>query len=308
MKLKSIITVMAIVSQIAGPAVHGAFADSQMSGSEKVKLAVASAKEATIVLGLSNEQAYAQLRDNLASAHVNSTDVISYMAQYASSDEQAVFNEAFESKSADPSQMATILGQIADKASKRGAHFKLSCGAGLGIGIPLALAGIITGICYLSATVTDAKIQVNQTYADSRNNATSSYLGTKGKLNTTIAQANQVIAVDQANAVELQRKINSGFYGTDDVQKFYAQIATINADIVAQQNIAGGINAQLVSLQEQYNAQMQALSDRESIDLVDAEQKNRLAKNSKDTLAYVAVPLTVIGITFIASTDFSDCN
>ncbi|MBL7715065.1 MAG: hypothetical protein JNL01_06315 [Bdellovibrionales bacterium] len=289
-RLTAVLALGAIIIQTASPA----FAQSQgpaENGASKVKKILKSTKSLVLVEGKSDLEAQNFLKKQLAEQNVTTTDIISYVNQNGSAEEREIFNQALnKSKGMNPDSASVVLNQIGLREMKKGSNFNMSCGAGLGIGIPLTLAGLITGIVYLANLSKPDEIAAD--YIDKRNNATADYISKKGTLEVQLASANQKIAVSKAAITELERKIESGYYGINEEQEFYAQIAKLNSDIVAQENLAGGTTASIQILNAQYDNTMDVLSQKEV-------SEARIAKKQNDVLPYVAVPTILIGIPFI---------
>ncbi len=257
-------------------------------------------KEEVIVLGVSPELATDHLMVRMQESGLSLSDLQSFFAHEASRDEQAIYDEVLHAGlTLSPETTQWMVSSIIENKSKHGAHFKVSCGLGLGISIPILLAGLTVGVIYLTNQHQDQKIQAN--YASDLSKANSDYFRTKGSLENSLLSQSTDIATRQNQIAYINQEILNGVYSAQQKEQMYQQIAVLNAEIASIKNSTAGINAQLDALQDNYNQQLITLSTRKSGELLDWKQ-------SQATKQSHAITAIAIGGSAALATTFFACE
>jgi hypothetical protein len=257
-------------------------------------------KEEVLVLGISPELATEHLITRMQGSGVSLSDLQLFFGQQASRDEQAIYDEVLHAGlTLSPETTQWIVTAMMESSGKRGAHFKVSCGLGLGVSIPILLAGLTVGVIYLANQHEDQKIQSN--YASDLSRANSDYFKTKGSLENSLLSQSTDIATRQNQIAYINQEIQNGVYSAQQREQMYQQIAALNAEIASIKNSTAGINAQLDALQDNYNQQLITLSTRKSGEVLDWKQ-------SQTTQQSRAITAIAIGGAAALSTTFFACE
>ena len=295
MKMKKIISLLVLLTQSSLLAPGLARAD---MNSVSVRDLLIGFKEEVLVLGVSPELATDHLVSRMQETGLSLSDLQIFFSQQASRDEQAIYDEVLHSGlTLSPEATQWLVTSMMESSGKHGAHFKVSCGLGLGISIPILLAGLTVGVIYLANQHQDQKIQSN--YASDLSRANSDYFKTKGTLENSLLSQSTDIATRQNQIAYINQEIQNGVYSAQQKEQMYQQIAVLNAEIASIQNSTAGINAQLVALQDNYNQQLITLSTRKSGELLDWKQ-SQATKQSRAITAIAVGSAAAISTTFFA--------
>lgn len=284
---------LAMTSNFVTPAVRA-----DMSKDEFIGRSIVSMKENVMILGMSEDEAAQRFVDEML-ANTTPADLTHYVYTHGSRDEREVFAQGLEAGFNNPKALVKVLAKMSTDRQATGANFKMSCGAGLGIGIPLMVAGIIVGIVGAAGSKSDQN-EIKRRYIEAQDKATKDYLAAKASLEIALATNSQKIAVNQARIDELQRKIDdtTGLYTINDKEAFRAEIANLVAENVGYANNSGGISAQLVAAQAAFDQNMATLSAQQANEL--DEDKRKVDARKQLTLpgfggALIGLPFILAG-------------
>ena len=261
---------------------------------QQIRRAVALAKEAVIVDGVSNQAAAQVLLTALDRLHVKSNDLISFVDQYASQDEKLVFNRALSVGTVNNDLLVSMLSQIGERYQRDGAHFKVSCGVGLGIGIPLILAGMVLVIAQLEQK--DPSIDTKRKYEQLIDTANQDYLRNKSQLNAQMSDYNSLLQVSQVKVDELNRQIASGNYSTEQLASLQMRLNELNSDMAQYRSSMGGIAANLVVIDSQHEQLINQFNGSEQKELDSISRMDRKVDLKAGIASAVAgVPFVFLG-------------
>ncbi|MBL7715064.1 MAG: hypothetical protein JNL01_06310 [Bdellovibrionales bacterium] len=284
------ITLVLLASQIT-------HAQTPPSGALLVKKIVNQAKASILVDGKTNEEAYQLMGRLMSDAQVTSADLISFVSQYASEDERHLFTRAIElgSKAQENGSPyhSFVLSQISSSGSRRGSDFKISCAVGLGVGIPLALAGAVLTLISLRNQI--RKNHVQEDYADKVGQTTQAFLNHQGALDVQKSNYNALLGTAQIQATELQRKIDSGVYNSAQVASFQSQLQELQSSIQSYKEKIGSLSVDLSLSQIEYDLAMSKIAQSESAELRSLGRHQGLYLGAGLTGILAGAPLIVFG-------------
>jgi hypothetical protein len=260
----------------------------------QIRSAVVRAKEAVIVEGLSNQDAAQELLTALDRMHVNSNDLVAFVDQYASQDEKIVFNQALSLGNLSDDLLVSMLSEIGEHQQKDGAHFKVSCGVGLGIGIPLILAGIVLVIAQLEQK--DPSIDTKRKYEQLIDTANQDYLKNKSQLNAQMSDYNSLLQVSQVKVNELNRQIASGNYSPEQLASLQFRLNELNSNMAQYRSSMGGIAANLVVIDSQHEQLINQFngSEQKELDLI-GRMDRKLYLKAGIASAVAGIPFVFLG-------------
>lgn len=197
--------------------------------------------------------------------------------------------------------LSFLLQNAMTSTNTTGANF-MSCGVGLGIGIPMLAVGVIVGIIAL-VNSTASKELVTQQYISKRAAATNDYLYTKADLELEISTYNSDIVYYHDEIAELNRKISSGEYSQSQIEQMKIDIRDYEFFISDKIALIGEVNVDIDYFDGKYESDLNVLNQEEVSNRLRVDER---IKNSK-TQAIVAGISTAIGSTFLLG-GMKDCN
>lgn len=244
-------------------------------------------KKAIMVDGISNDIASREFLTNVQIAQIKVEDVKVYALKNMSSENYLEFEKALSSgiktlngKETSEKKLAHVVERLLEGQQREGANW-VSCGTGLGIGIPLMVAGIVTGIVALS--LKEIKVStVEKKYIDLRKQALDEYTARENARQDDIVAYESDIAAYQNEIEELQRRINSGAYGALEEERMRQEIAALNVAISDSNAAISQLNNDQPQLYNTYQDQLSHLNELETNEVNDtAEQNARNARTKK---------------------------
>ena len=269
-------------------------------------------KKAVIFDGISNDIASAEFLKNVQIAQISVADVKDYALHNMSFENYLKFEKALDSgltklngQEISEKKMAKLVEQLLAGQQREGANW-ISCGAGLGIGIPLLVAGVVTTIVALA--LKEVKVStVEREYIDRRKKALDQYTDTENKRQDSIVTRESDIAAYKNEIAELERRINSGAYGALEEERMKQYIAALNVSISdSQAAIAQLINDQ-PQLYASYKDQISYLSELEFNEVQNVGVKNEMNRRTKKTLGITAAIAMPLGLALTLS-GAKECN
>ncbi len=198
-------------------------------------------------------------------------------------------------------ELSFILKNAMVSTTEVGANF-MSCGTGMGIGVPLIAVGLIIGIVAL-VNATASKEIVTQKYIDKRNEMNKEFLNTKAdlELEITTYESDKVFYQDEIN--ELQRRIDSGLYGAVEIENMKKTIREYEFKISDANALIGEVNVDIRYYTDKYTADSASLSKEELSAVARVDEKR--ANSGKQAIA--AGVAAALGAGFVLA-GVNDCN
>ncbi|GEM_PF-4817537 len=250
-----------------------------------------------------------KLSRQILDQQITISDLQLFVRMNATEQEVAKFNrtldialvDAKDIKQLAPEELSFILKNAMVSTTEVGANF-MSCGQGMGIGVPLIAVGIIIGIIAL-VNATASKELVTKSYIDKRNKMNEEYLNTKADLELEIStyESDKVFYQDEIN--ELQRRIDSGMYGAVEIENMKKTIREYEFKISDSNALIGEVNVDLRYFTDKYSADSSSLNVEElsAVGRID----ERRANSGKQAIA--AGIAAALGTGFVLA-GVSDCN
>ena len=178
----------------------------------------------------------------------------------------------------------------------------MSCGVGLGVGIPLLAVGVIIGIIAL-VNATASKEIVTQKYIAKRTEATNSYLNTKADLELEISRYQSDAIFYQDEIEELQRKIDAGNLTAEQIEQMKLDIREYEFRISDANALIGEVQVDLNYFNSKFDSDMGTLNSEEVSQRSRVDEKHRASGKQ----AIVAGVAAALGGAFVLSS-VNDCN
>lgn len=270
------------------------------------KILLSNYKKAVFQDGRSNDEASKDLINALVASNMKVEDVKAYALATMSTENYLSFSRTLskglnglDGKTLSAHKVKNLVTKLIESESREGAQW-LSCEVGLGVGIPLMVAGIVTGIVALSMK----RIQVSaieKKYIDQRNEALLAYTNAENDRQDDIVAYESDIAAYQNAIAELQRKIDSGAYGSLETEKFRQDIAVLNVNISdARADIAQLVNDQ-PQLYQSFQNQLANLDKLETNEVASSKEEKARKDASKKTLGVVSAIAIPAGLALVLS-------
>jgi len=209
--------------------------------------------------------------------------------------------DAKDMKELSTEELSFVLKNAMVSTTEVGANF-MSCGTGMGIGIPLIAVGVIIGIIAL-VNATASKEVVTKNYIEKRNDMNKDYLNTKAdlELEITTYESDKIFYADEI--AELNRKINSGSYGLMEIENMRKTIREYEFKISDANALIGEVNVDLRYYNDKFSADSESLHKEELNEL--SRVDNKRANSGKQAIA--AGIAAALGAGFVLG-GVSDCN
>lgn len=237
------------------------------------------------------------------------SDLQLFVQMNATEQEVAKFNRTLDialvdvkdMKQLSTEELAFILKNAMVSTTEVGANF-MSCGQGMGIGVPLIAVGVIIGIVAL-VNATASKEVVTKNYIDKRNQLNKDYLNTKADLELEIStyESDKVFYQDEIS--ELQRRIDSGMYGAIEIENMKKTIREYEFKISDANALIGEVNVDLRYYTDKYSLDAESLNKEELSAVARVDEKR--ANSGKQAIA--AGIAAALGAGFVLA-GVSDCN
>lgn len=258
-------------------------------------------KKSVIKDGKNVEIASTQFIRDVRNSGLTLDDIKGYALKNMSLENYTAFNKTLDSgimslngNQISEKRLARVIENLV-KAEKREEANWISCGAGLGVGIPLLVAGIVTGIVALSLSEVQTN-EVQKKYIDLRKSALDKYTGEELKRQDRIVALESDIDFYNNELDELQRRIDSGIYGAIEVEQMRQDMAVINTNISdANASIAQLVNDQ-PQLYTSYEQDIANLNELEANELSGVEVTNERKQRQKKVLGLTTALTMPIGL------------
>ena len=266
-------------------------------------------KKSVFINGNDMKIATETLVDQLIDSKVTSGELQLYVAKNSSQEAYNNFNEMLDTTLEDVGSLQDLgkddLGFVLQNAFERthstGSNF-MSCSAGRTIGLPLLAVGVVLGIISL-VNSTASKEVVTQEYIDLRRKKNNDYLNTVADLELEITTYESDIIYYQDEIDELNRRIDSGNYSSEEVEQMYLLIRDNEFFISDAHALIGEVNVDLSYFENEYTTDLAELELEEVSELNRVDEKK--AGASKQGIA--AGIVGGLGAVF-AVAGLSDCN
>jgi ribosomal protein L22 len=253
--------------------------------------------------------AMSNLAQDIINKNFTIADLQLYVQLNASKQESEKFNEVLllalensqDLKNLNAQDLSFVLQNAMTSTNVTGANF-MSCGVGLGVGIPMLAVGVIVGIIAL-VNSTASKELVTQQYIEERSATTTSYLNTKADLELELTTYNSDIIYYNDEIAELNRKISSGNYSASDIERMKTDIRDYEFFISDKVALIGEVNVDIDYFNSKYESDIISLNQEEVSQRLRVDER---IKNSK-TQAIVAGISTALGASFLLG-GMKDCN
>jgi hypothetical protein len=237
------------------------------------------------------------------------SDLQLFVQMNATAQEVAKFNRTLDialvdvkdMKQLSTEELAFILKNAMVSTTEVGANF-MSCGQGMGIGVPLIAVGVIIGIVAL-VNATASKEVVTKNYIEKRNQMNKDYLNTKAdlELEITTYESDKIFYQDEIS--ELQRRIDSGLYGAVEIENMRKTIREYEFKISDANALIGEVNVDLRYYTDKYSMDSASLNTEELSAVARVDEKR--ANSGKQAIA--AGIAAALGAGFVLA-GVSDCN
>jgi hypothetical protein len=237
------------------------------------------------------------------------SDLQLFVQMNATAQEVAKFNRTLDialvdvkdMKQLSTEELAFILKNAMVSTTEVGANF-MSCGQGMGIGVPLIAVGVIIGIVAL-VNATASKEVVTKNYIEKRNQMNKDYLNTKAdlELEITTYESDKIFYQDEIS--ELQRRIDSGLYGAVEIENMRKTIREYEFKISDANALIGEVNVDLRYYTDKYTMDSASLNTEELSAVARVDEKR--ANSGKQAIA--AGIAAALGAGFVLA-GVSDCN
>ena len=250
-----------------------------------------------------------KLAQTLIEKNYTISDLQLFVQLNATKKESEKFNEvlniaiedAQDMKDLSAKDLTFLLQNAMASTNTTGAHF-MSCGIGLGIGIPILAVGVIVGIIALVNSSLSKEV-ITQQHITKRSEATTSYLNTKADLELELTTYNSDIIFYQDEIAELNRKISTGLYTTTEIEQMKIDIRDYQFFISDKVALIGEVNVDIDYFNSKYESDITKLNQDEVSGRLRVDEK---IKNSR-TQAIVAGISTALGTSFLLG-GIKDCN
>jgi hypothetical protein len=274
-----------------------------------VETAFTDFKKSVFINGKDMQVATEALVGKLIDSKVTSGDLQLYVAKNSSQEAYNSFNEMLDTTLEDvgslsnlgKDEMAFVLQNAFEQTHTTGSNF-MSCAAGKSVGMPLLAVGIVLGIISL-VNASASKEVVTQEFIDNKRRKTNSYLNTIADLELEITTYESDIIYYQDEVAELQRRIDSGNYSSEQVEQYYLQIRDQEFFISDAHALIGEVNVDLAYFENEF------ATDIASLELEEVSELNRVEerKASASKTGIAAGIVGGIGAIFTVA-GLADCN
>lgn len=274
-----------------------------------VETAFTEFKKSVFVNGNDMNVATELLVSKLIDSKVTSGDLQLYVAKNSSQEAYNNFNEMLDTTLEDVNtlqelgkdEMAFVLQNAFEQTHSTGSNF-MSCSAGKTLGIPLLAVGVVLGIISI-VNASASKELVNQEFLDIKRRKTNDYLNTIADLELEITTYESDIIYYQDEITELQRRIDSGNYSSEEIEQMHLLIRDQEFFISDSRALIGEVNVDLTYFENQY------ASDLEDLEVEEVSELNRVDERRENASkqGLIAGIAGGIGAVFLIS-GLSDCN
>lgn len=276
---------------------------------ESLQQLVSKFKHEVYVEGKSMNNSLEKLSQTILDQQFTISDLQLFVQLNSTEQEVAKFNRTLDialvdvkdMKNLSPAELSFILKNAMVSTTEVGANF-MSCGQGLGIGVPLIAVGLIIGIVAL-VNATASKEVVTKNYIDKRNQMNKDYLNTKADLELEIStyESDKIFYQDEIN--ELKRRIESGLYGAIEIENMKKTIREYEFKISDANALIGEVNVDLRYYTDKYALDYESLNKEELSAIARVDEKR--ANSGKQAIA--AGIAAALGTGFVLA-GVSDCN
>jgi hypothetical protein len=270
-------------------------------------------KKAIMVDGLNSSVASEDFLKGIQAAQLNAKDIKKYALTNMSTENYLEFSKALEGgimslngKAISEKKLVRLVTKLVAQEQREGANW-ISCGAGLGIGIPLLVAGIVTGIVALSMKEVKTS-EIERKYIDLRKQALDNYTADEINRQDSIIDHESDIAAYGSAVEELERRITSGVYGALEIEQMQQEIASLGVNTSdSQASIAQLVNDQ-PQLEASYQDQVAHLAELEGNESSGVVAENARIQRSQKMLGITTAISMPIGLALVlGATNNSDC-
>ncbi|MBL7715066.1 MAG: hypothetical protein JNL01_06320 [Bdellovibrionales bacterium] len=262
------------------------------SGADRVRSEIKKFRAAVLVDGIQESRAIESFADSLEKAQITPADVMAFLRKYGTQDETILYHQTLETAAANrPEILSEVLQSAMQTQGKMGSDFRVSCGLGLGVSVPVILAGLTAGIVFVWNLNRDQKIELN--YASRLSRATSEYYVAKGPLEVSLASQAQQVAINKTQMSFLQQKIDSGIYSAQEVEAFNQEISMLKVANASIQNSTEADTAKIKFLNQTYDQEVQTLLGSKNQQMTRWKSKQTLRAIVSAATLGVGIPLFV---------------
>ncbi|MCT4642167.1 MAG: hypothetical protein N4A33_07680 [Bacteriovoracaceae bacterium] len=266
-------------------------------------------KKTVFLEGKELEIATEVLVSKLIDAKITTGQLELYVAKNSTKEGYKKYNEMMKTALEDvdslndlsKDDLSFILKSTLEKTHATGSNF-MSCAAGQKIGLPLLAVGVIIGIVSL-VNATASKEMVTQEFLDKKRNKTQDYLNTIADLELEVTTYESDIIYYQDEIDELNRRINSGEYTSEEIEQMYLLIRDYEFFISDSHALIGEVNVDIAYFENQYATDLVNLEANEVSELARVDEK----KASAAKTGIAAGIIGGVGVVFAAA-GLSDCN
>ncbi|MFY7994461.1 MAG: hypothetical protein ACOVP4_14280 [Bacteriovoracaceae bacterium] len=282
---------------------------SSIQKAESLQQLVSKFKHEVYVEGKNMNSSLQSLSRTILDQQFTISDLQLFVRLNATEQEVAKFNRTLDialvdvkdMKQLSPEELSFILKNAMVSTSEVGANF-MSCGQGMGIGVPLIAVGVIIGIVAL-VNATASKQLVTKEYIEKRNQMNKDFLNTRADLELEISTYESDIIFYQDEIAELNRRIESGLYGAVEIENMNKTIREYQFKISDANALIGEVNVDLRYFTEKYALDSASLNTEELSAVARVDE--RRANSGKQAIA--AGIAAALGAGFVLA-GVSDCN
>lgn len=282
---------------------------SSIQKAESLQQLVSKFKHEVYVEGKNMNSSLQSLSRTILDQQFTISDLQLFVRLNATEQEVAKFNRTLDialvdvkdMKQLSPEELSFILKNAMVSTSEVGANF-MSCGQGMGIGVPLIAVGVIIGIVAL-VNATASKQLVTKEYIEKRNQMNKDFLNTRADLELEISTYESDIVFYQDEIAELNRRIESGLYGAVEIENMNKTIREYEFKISDANALIGEVNVDLRYFTDKYALDSASLNTEELSAVARVDE--RRANSGKQAIA--AGIAAALGAGFVLA-GVSDCN
>jgi DNA polymerase III delta prime subunit len=281
----------------------------QRSPAGDLNIAINSFKKNVFLGGQNLEVATQSLINHIVKQNITTGELQAYMAKNTTREQFDQFNQMLNTalegtdslSDLSSDELAYILQNVMTQTNVTGAHF-MSCVAGLSVGVPLIIVGVIIGISALT-NATATKEAVTKDYITKKQELSDDYLNTIADLEFEVVTYEADIVYYQDEIEELQRRIDSGLYNTIEVEEMNQLIRDYTFNITDANALIAEVKVDQDYFEDKYTEDVLFLDQKEITALSEVDAKHRNAGKQ-------AIAAGIIGGvgSFFTAVGARDCN
>jgi uncharacterized protein YoaH (UPF0181 family) len=292
--------------------ISNAFAKEQsidVKPKSSIKVLMNEYKTDVLLNGESSNKAIKRLIDGIVSKGLSSGDLFQYVAQNSSQKQFDHFNSLLsltldgteDLSSLSEKDLAFLLENSMHTMEVTGANF-MSCSAGLSVGIPILVTGLILGLTALANSIASKEV-VTKEYLEKKQALANDYNNTIADLNLEVATYEADIIYYNDEITELNRRIDSGLYSDQQVETMRQLLRDYTFKISDSNALIQEVLVDINYFTTQYPIDVDTLEATEASAYIEFDEKKMNAKKQAITAGIIG------GVgTFFTAVGAQDCN